>query len=269
MRLRKHLNIIIGSALLFASCSTPKNISYFQELNTGSIVDARQIMGVKVKPEDKLSIVVSTQEPALSSLFNLVTTQNRVGSDTPSNGNGQVSYYTVDSSGDIIFPVIGKIRIAGLTREQVAEKISEDLISRNLVKDPIVTVEFANAAIAVLGEVKNPGRYTFNKDHLTIIDAIAMAGDLTINGQRSNVLVMRKMNEGTQEAYRVNLLNAQELASSPAFYLQQDDIVYVEPDDKKKRESTPNGNSPYTASFWISMGSFAVTLATFIITLAR
>lgn len=267
MRLGKHLNIIIGSALLFASCSTPKNISYFQELNTGSIVDARQIMDVKVKPEDKLSIVVSTQEPALSSLFNLVTTQNNVGGS--SSGGNQVSYYTVDSSGDINFPVVGKIRIAGLTREQVAEKISEDLISRNLVKDPIVTVEFANAAIAVLGEVRSPGRYSFNKDHLTLIDAIAMAGDLTINGQRSNVLVMRKVNEGTQEAYRVNLLNAQELASSPAFYLQQDDVVYVEPDDKKKRESTPNGNSPYTASFWISMGSFAVTLATFIITLAR
>ena len=267
MRLRKHLNILIGTTLLLTSCSTPKNISYFQELNNGAIVDARQIMDVKVKPEDKLSIVVSTQEPALSSLFNLVTTQNNVGGF--SSGGNQVSYYTVDSSGDIIFPVIGKIRIAGLSREQVAEKISKELISRNLVKDPIVTVEFANAAVAVLGEVKSPGRYSFNEDHLTVIDAIAMAGDLTINGQRDNILVMRKVKEGTQEAYRVNLLNAQELMSSPAFYLQQDDIVYVEPDDKKKREATPNGNSPYTASFWISMGSFAITIATFIITLSK
>jgi len=261
------------ATLLLASCSTPKNISYFQELNTGSIVQAAKVLDVKVKPEDKLSIVVSTQEPALSTLFNLVTTQNRVGEMTTngssSSSNGQVSYYTVDSYGDINFPVIGKIHIAGLTREQVAEKIFEELTTRNLVKDPIVTVEFANTRIAVLGEVASPGRYTFNEDHLTILDAIAMAGDLTNNGVRDNIIVMRTIEEGKQEAYRVNLLNAQELAASPVYYLQQDDVIYVEPNDKKKRETTPNGNTPYTPSFWVSMGSFAVTIATLIITLAK
>jgi len=272
----KNKHVIAATAvatLLMASCSTPKNISYFQELNTGSIIQAEKVLDVKVKPEDKLSIVVSTQEPALSQLFNLVTTQNRLenvssnGSSTT--GNGQVSYYTVDSYGDINFPVIGKIHIAGLTREQVAEKIFEELTSRNLVKDPIITVEFANTRIAVLGEVKSPGRYTFNEDHLTILDAIAMAGDLTNNGVRDNIIVMRTVEEGKQEAYRVNLLNAQELASSPVYYLQQDDVIYVEPNDKKKRETTPNGNTPYTPSFWVSMGSFAVTIATLIITLAK
>lgn len=266
------LTVAAGAALMLASCSTPRNISYFQEVSNGSIIQAAKVLDVKVKPEDKLSIVVSTQEPALSQLFNLVTTQNRlenVSTTGTSSGNGQVSYYTVDSYGDISFPVIGKIHIAGLTREQVAEKIFEELTSRNLVKDPIVTVEFANTRIAVLGEVASPGRYNFNEDHLTILDAIAMAGDLTNNGVRDNVIVMRKVEEGKQEAYRVNLLNAQELASSPVYYLQQDDVIYVEPNDKKKRETTPNGNTPYTPSFWVSMGSFAVTIATLIITLAK
>lgn len=267
---------ILATTLLMSSCSTPKNITYFPDLNTGSIIQADQVLDIKVKPEDKLSIVVSTQDPALSIMFNLVTTQNRLDQTTSStksignsSGNGQVSFYTVDSHGDINFPVLGKLHIAGLTREQIADKIVQDLTAEDLVKDPIVIVEFANTGISVIGEVKNPGRYEFNKDRLTIIDAIAMAGDLTLNGERENILVMRNIGDGRQEAYRINLLNAQELASSPVFYLQQDDVIYVEPNDKAKRETTPNGNTPYTPSFWVSIGSFAVTIATLIITLTR
>lgn len=260
------------------SCSTPKNVTYFPKLNTGTIITAEKYNDIIVRPEDKLSIVVSTQDLALSSLFNLVTTQNNLNSSssqggsigvTSSSGNGQISYYTVDPFGEINFPVVGKIDISGLTRSQVAEKITNELTSRNLVKDPIVTVEFANTHISVLGEVKSPGLYTFNDDHLTILDAIASAGDLTINGVRDNILVMRNLGGGKQEAYRVNLLNMKDLASSPVYYLQQDDVIYVEPNDKAKRETTPNGNTPHTPSFWVSMGSFAVTIATLIITITK
>lgn len=264
--------IAIAALMAVTSCSTPKNITYFQEQATGSILQAAKVLDVKVKPEDKLSIIVTTQDPALSQLFNLVTTQNRLDILTTSGGTsnyGQLSYYTVDSFGDINFPVIGKIHIAGLSREEVAEKIINELTSRKLVIDPIVTVEFANTHIAIIGEVASPGRYNFNEDHLTILDAIAMAGDLTVNGVRDNVLVMRQTEEGRQESYRVDLTNAYSLASSPVFYLQQDDVIYVEPNDKKKRETTPNGNSPYTPSFWVSMGSFAVTITTLIITLVK
>jgi len=270
MRIKSQMSYMAAATLLMASCSTPKDITYFPELNTGSIVQAERVLDIKVQPEDKLSIVVSTQDPALSTLFNLVTVQNRLGSTSgtsSSGGSGQVSYYMVDSSGYINFPVLGKIRIAGMSREKVAEYIAEQLVSRDLVKDPIVTVDFANTGISIIGEVASPGRYEFNKDHLTIIDAIAMAGDLTINGERENILVLRNIGDGKQEAYRVNLLNAQGLASSPVFYLQQDDVIYVEPNDKKKRETTPNGNTPYTPSFWISMGSVGITIATLIITL--
>lgn len=261
-----------------ASCSTPKNITYFPELQTGSTVQAEKVLDIKVKPGDKLSIIVSTQDPALSNLFNLVTTQNRIGQTTSSTttvgnasagGNGQVAYYTVDSQGEINFPVLGKMYIAGLTREQVAEKITDDLMKADLVKDPIVIVEYANTGITIVGEVNAPGRYEFNKDRLTIIDAIGMAGDLTMNGLRENILVMRNVGDGKQEAYRVNLLNAQELASSPVFYLQQDDVIYVEPNDKAKREATPDGNTTFTTSFWISMGSVALTVATLIVTLTK
>ncbi len=278
MRLKYLATGLIATALLLGSCSTPKNITYFPDLTTGSMVQAGKILDIRVKPEDKLSITVSTQDPALSSLFNLVTVQNRIGNTTTSTkitgnatsaGSGQVSYYTIDSFGDINFPVLGKIHIAGLTREEIAEKITAELVKSDLVKDPIVTVEFANTGISIIGEVKSPGRYEFNKDHLTVLDAIAMAGDLTMNGVRDNILVMRNLGGGQQEAYRISLLDAQALASSPVYYLQQDDIIYVEPNDKAKRETTPNGNSPFTPSFWFSIGSFALTIATLIITLTR
>lgn len=272
------IGAVAASALLASSCSTPKNITYFPELSTGSIVKPEQNIDIKAKPEDKLSIVVSTQDPALSSLFNLVTTQNNLNSNSQTHtigtvnnnsSNGQVSYYTIDPEGDINFPVVGKIHIAGLSRSQIAEKITDELTSRSLVKDPIVTVEFANTHVAVLGEVKSPGLYTFNRDHLTILDAIASAGDLTMNGVRDNILVMRDLGNGQKEAYRVSLLDMQQLASAPVYYLQQDDVIYVEPNDKAKRETTPNGNTPYTPAFWISMGSFATTIATLIITISK
>jgi len=277
MSIRKHLSIIAGATLLLASCSTPKDITYFPELSTGSMIEARQYLDIKVQPEDKLSIVVSTQDPALSALFNLVTSSNSISSNSQgggiiggsAGGGGQISYYTVDPYGDINFPVLGKIHIAGLSRYQVAEKITEELEKSNQVKDPIVTVEFASASIAMIGEVKSPGRYGINEDHVTIIDAIAMAGDLTINGMRDNILVMRDNGNGKYESYRVNLLNAGELAASPVFYMQQGDVVYVEPNNKTKRETTPNGNSPFTPSFWISLGSVALTITSLVITLTK
>lgn len=270
---------LVFVALLLGSCSTPQNITYFQDVFNGTVINPAAQKDIKVKPEDKLSIVVSTQDPALSSLFNLVTVQNRVGQTTAntsqvgnmgsSGGNGQVAYYTVNEQGDINFPVLGKLHIAGMNRYQVAEFIEEKLKSENLVKDPIVTVEFANTGISIIGEVASPGRYEFNKDQLTIIDAIAMAGDLTMNGERENILVMRKDGDGKQQGYRVNLLDMKELADSPVYYLQQEDIIYVQPNDKKKRETTPNGNTPYTPAFWVSLGSFAITIATLILTLSK
>lgn len=265
-------------ALCLGSCSTPKNINYFQDVYTGTVIDPSQQLDIKVKPEDKLSIIVTTQDPKLSQLFNLVTTQNRLGQTTSSttsvgdagtSNDGRTAYYTVNRMGDIDFPVLGELHIAGMNRYEVAQYIKDKLQERNLVKDPIVTVEFANTGVSIVGEVTKPGRYEFNKDQLTIVDAIAMAGDLTINAERENILVMRKNPDGKQTGYRIDVTDMQNLAQSPVYYLQQDDVIYVQPNDKKKRETTPNGNTPYTPSFWVSMGSFAVTIATLIITLAK
>lgn len=273
---------LVAATLAISSCSTPKDITYFQDMTPGTVVAPLQVNEIKIKPEDKLSIVVTTQDGALSSLFNLVSTQNRIASTTSAvqsssgggggnmaSGTAQIAYYTVNHSGDINFPVIGKLHIAGMTRFQIAAYIEKELQERDLVKDPIVTVEYVNTGLSVLGEVKTPGRYEFNKDRLTIVDAIAMAGDLTMNGMRENVLVLRQTPDGAQEAYRINLTDYKDLAQSPVYYLQQDDVIYVEPNDKAKRETTATGNTPLTPSFWITAGSLAVTIATLVVTLSR
>ena len=264
--------------LLAVSCSTPKDVVYFQDLSYGQTVQAEKVLDIRVKPEDKLSIIVNTQDPSLSSLFNLIQTSSRIQSttsatskvgETGASGSGQISYYTVNPQGDINFPVLGEIHIAGMTRYEVAEYIRGRLMEEDLVKDPIVTVEFANTGITVLGEVSSPGRYEFNKDRMTILDAIAMAGDLTLNGRREDLLVLRADGAGKQQAYFINLTDTHNVYSSPVFYLQQDDVVYVAPNKKKIRETTPNGNSPFTPSFWISLGSIALTISTLVISLTK
>ena len=277
MRIRFIASGVVCAALMLGSCSTPKNITYFQDVADGATVAPQQQLDIRVRPEDKLSIIVTTQDPALSNLFNLVQMQTRLGNATSaatastynSNNDGKTSYYTVDAQGDINFPVIGRLHIGGMRRYEVAGFIERQLVERDLVQDPVVTVEFINTGISVIGEVTRAGRYEFNKDRVTLLDALAMAGDISINGVRDNVLVIRESPGGTQQTYRVDLTDMASVAASPAYYLQQNDVVYVEPNDKRKRDTTSSGNSAYSPSFWVSVGSLGLTVATLITTLSK
>ncbi len=252
MKANKLFNgLIVGAAIMLSSCSTPKNISYLQDLSDKEVSQATNQLNITVKPEDKLYILVSTQKDELNVLFNLRTTQN---------SSQYRLLYTVDKDGNIDFPILGKINLRGKTRFEVAEYITRELTSRNLVKEPVVTVEFENTGIYIGGEVNNPGKYNINLDRLTVVQGILMAGDLTIQGKRENILVLREEN-GKQKSYRLDLTNAEELFKSPAYYLQQNDVVIVEPNNTRKRQTTSNGNTPLTASFWLSVASFATTIA--------
>ena len=151
-----------------------------------------------------------------------------------------------------------------MTREEIALCIKEELISKNLVKDPVVTVEFMNLTVSVLGEVANPGRFNIDKDRLTLLDALSMAGDLTVYGKRENVLVQREEN-GKKTLHQVNLNSGYDLYASPVYYLQQNDIVYVEPNSMKARQATVNGNNVRSASFWMSLASLLTTITVLIV----
>ena len=252
---------VLGIALLMvSSCKTPSNISYFQDFynNPDPVVNLQNKL-ITIKPTDKLYIGVKSKDPQISQLFNLVG-----GSNTSSyNISQDAYYYTVDSKGDIDFPVVGKIHIQGLTREQVAEKVKKSLVDASLVKDPVVTVGFNNLHYSVMGEVNKPGKFSFEDEKVTILDAISNAGDLTINGIRDDVMVLRQEN-GHQKIYKINLCSGKEIFSSPAYFLQQNDVVYVSPNDTKKRTSTVNGNTIQSTGFWLSVSSLAVTILTFL-----
>ena len=247
------------------SCSTPAHITYFQDLRPGEseqqVVAATEI---KVRPADKLSIIVNSRDPLLSDLFNLPISSRQVGQaargmSTSSTSQG-VSGYTVDEQGMIDFPVLGKIKVAGMNREEIAAFIKGELLAKNLIKDPVVTVEYMNLCISVLGEVASPGRYAIDRDKVTLLDAISMAGDLTIYGKREKVLVLRE-EEGVQHVYGVNLCSAEHLYTSPVYYLRQNDVVYVEPNSVRARQATVNGNNVRSTSFWLSLASLLTTIA--------
>lgn len=252
--------IVTASVLLLGSCSTPKKISYFQDLRPGeSELIPAVPTEIRIQPKDKLSILVNSQDLRLTNLFNLPVVSQQIGQENATNISRGLSGYTVDSNGDIDFPVIGTLNVRGMTREEIAAYIKKELQSQDLVKDPVVTVEFMNLSIDVMGEVNNPGRYNIDKDNITILDALSQAGDLTIYGNRDNVLVLR--NEGgRQRVYGIDLCSADKLYSSPAYYLQQNDVVYVEPNDTKARQSTVNGNNVRSTSFWISLASLLTTI---------
>ena len=167
--------------------------------------------------------------------------------------------YTIDSKGDIDFPVLGKIHVGGLSREQVASTIKEQLFKEDLVKDAVVSVEFGGIHFSVLGEVNKPGQYNFENDRETILDAISRAGDLTIYGQRDHVTVIRTEG-GERKVYNINMLSGQDITSSPAYYLKQGDIIYVDPNPTRARQSTVNGNTFRSSAFWVSMASLAMSV---------
>jgi len=258
--------IAVGIVLLcLIGCASSRKVVYLQDVGSGVHRDGIAQVPVTVQPEDKISIVVNSKNPELADMFNLPVMAHRIGQpmNNTYNYNQQVSSYTVDSNGNIDFPILGEIHVAGLKREKIASYIKNELVRKSLVKDAVVIVEFMNMGVSVMGEVNRPGRFNIDRDHLTLLDALSMAGDLTIYGKRENVMVIRRENGG-ETYYRVNLCDSKSLHTSPVYYLKQNDMVYVEPNDVRARQSTLNGNNVRTASFWMSLASLLTTLGVLI-----
>lgn len=263
--LRNSLRFLIGAmVIILASCSVPKDITYMQGFENDATQAVREARRITVQSDDKLSIIVSSKEPKLAEVFNLAIAQNKIGYTNSGTTYEYSSSFTVDPDGNVNYPIIGKIHVAGLNRHELAAKIQHEIESRELLKDCIVTVEFLNATIAVLGDVRSPGEYQIDKDNLTILQAISKAGDLNITGKRENVLVVREEN-GQDRAYRVNLTDVKSLMESPAYYLRQNDVVYVEPNSTAKRNATANGNTVLTPSFWMSVVSLLTTITAVVV----
>lgn len=234
------------------SCTTIQDIVYLQQIPEEKPILLQAPQDIRLEPGDQLSISIHGRDPKVVEIYNMPTVATSTGGSTKAN-------YTVNANGQIDMIQFGLIHVAGLTRAELANQIKNKLVSSGVVRDPVVVVDFATMSYSVLGEVASPGRKPIDRDHITIMDALAQAGDLTIQGKRKNVLVLRN-EQGKQTAYRVDLTNPESVYSSPVYNLKQNDIIYVEPTAKKANESDNNANTLRTPAFWLSLFTFTITL---------
>jgi polysaccharide export outer membrane protein len=263
-KLRK-LIVPVCAVLVFSACSTPKNIAYFTDVNDGATIALAESKGITLRPSDKLSIVVNTKSAELNNVLNLPAITHVIGSSEALSLNQSqgMSGYTIAPDGNIDFPLIGKVKAAGLTRTELATKLKQILEEKDAAKDAVVTVEFLNIGFSVLGEVHSPGFHSFVNDKTTLLQGLSRAGDLSLYGNRNNVKVIR-MQDGQQKVYEIDLQNTEAVMKSPAYILQQNDVIYVEPNNYRKRQATANASEVTKASFWLSAISAIATLAVLI-----
>ena len=258
-------------AMAFVSCNpeTYKKINYLQDIDGDTTMSMKVNKGIIIQPQDQLSIIVTSRDPKMAVPFNLSVSTFYTGSELSSSGGAsqRITGYIVDNSGDINFPSLGQIHVSGLNRWELQELIKDKLADSGLLRDAVVTVEFLNFKISVLGEVTSPGTYTVTGDKITILQALALARDLTIYGQRDNVQVIREQN-GQRQIFSLNLTSS-DIFSSPGYYLQQNDVVYVTPSKVRAGQGEINENYFKSGSFWISLASISMTTINFIIALTQ
>lgn len=229
-------------ALLFSTaCVNTRSATYFNDVNDATLSANTPIPESVIQKNDLLSISVSSLNAEASAIFN---TPNNSGVMTAGTNPTMASGYLVSADGNIQFPILGSVKAAGLTKEQLKESFIKTLLEKQLLKDPIVSIRFLNFRVTVLGEVRNPTVVSVPNEKISLLEAIGLAGDLTIYARRDNILVIRE-EDGNKVIKRLNL-NSNELLSSPYYYLKSNDVVYVEPN--KARVAT-SGRSQQ----WIPM----------------
>lgn len=257
--MKKTIFLLLLSALAITSCKTPEDIEYFQNTRPDSIIATQAIKTLKLVPGDKIGVTVtSANTPELAARYNLT-----LGNNSSSTTNADNMRYTIDENGNVDIPGIGRTAVSGLTRAEAAARI-QSMFRNGIINDAVVTVAAYNRYITVLGEVASPGQQEITRDNITILEAIGRAGDLTITGQRKQVKVIRQ--EGNESRTYYIDLTTDDIFKSPVYNLQQNDVVYVAPNDKRKRDSKATGNIFNTPSIWISLASLATTIATLVIT---
>lgn len=263
MTLRKIFMLL--AVVLLASCTSYKSVPYLQnsdEINPDYAT--LQPYDARIMPKDLLTITVNTTDPQAAAPFNLTTqTPYNVAQSTIVTSQPSLQQYLVDNSGNINFPVLGSLHLGGLTKNQ-AEALITERLGAYLKETPVVTVRMVNYKISVMGEVTRPGTFTVSNEKINVLEALAMAGDLTIYGIRDNVKLIREDEQGRRSIYTLNLNDAN-LVLSPYYYMQQNDILYVTP-NKAKAKNSDIGNS---TTLWVSATSIMVSIASLIVNIVR
>ena len=258
MQKKSIMALVAFSLLLLMSCSSSKNVAYIQNSDTVDFSRSGVLYDARIMPKDVLTVTVNTVNPEASAPFNLMVSATlRASSSQSISSNRALQTYLVDNNGCIEFPVVGTLKVGGLTKSE-CEQLIHDKIRRylNAEENPIVTVRMSNYKISVLGEVNHPGMFTVNNEKINILEALAQAGDLTIYGVRDRVKLIREDAKGQKEVYTLNLNDA-EIINSPYYYLQQNDIVYVEPNKVKAR----NSDVGRSTTLWMTATSILISLS--------
>lgn len=262
----RYLKIIaLGAMLLLGACNAQRNVLYLQDVQSGTEVVLPENYIIRLKPLDQVTMTVNSRTPELAAPFNSSSSYNSLSSTgiASSITENSLQVLTIDTDGFITIPIIGKVQCAGMTRDELADEIERRIIEGGYLTDPQVNIRFAELTISIIGEVQKPGRYDIRKDQLTILEALALAGDLTIYGNRSDVAVVREK-DGKSIVTKLDLRSS-EIFSSPCFYLEQNDVIIVSPNKYKAATAEINQNR----SFWISLASTTISLATLVITIVR
>lgn len=248
----------------FAACTGSKNVAYIQGAGEGddeAFVQSTPLYDARIMPKDLLTITVTATDPEAVQVFNLTVPSRTTGLSTTS--QAQLQPYLVDNSGQINFPVLGMISLSGLTKRMAEMKIT-DLLGKYLKEPPVVTVSFVNYKISVLGEVVRPNTFTISNEKVNVFEALAMAGDMTIWGRRDNVKIIREDENGNQRVILLNL-NDRNIIYSPYYFLQQNDVVYVEPNATKSKNSEIGS----ATNIWLSATSIVISVATLLINVLK
>lgn len=243
------------------ACSSHKDIAYLQEQEGALRAAADSLYDARIKPKDLLTITVNTFDREASLPFNLMYPSNSPNGFSNSVGENIMQKYLVDNDGEIDFPVLGRIKVAGLTKKEV-EAYLRGRLSVYLKEEPLVNVRMVNYKISVIGEVAHPNTYTITNEKVNVLEALALAGDMTIYGKRKNVKLMREGENGERNVYTIDLTD-KNLIHSPYFYLQQNDVLYVEPNRTKMRNSrysAMTGQVLTGTSVLVSVAGLIVTL---------
>ena len=255
--------LLLCLIVLLASCSAPKEVLYLQDIATVKEENIDKNYEVIIHKDDLLAILVNSKDPELALPCNMPVVTFQIGAQTTT--QQRLLGYLVDQNGDIDFPILGQLHVEGLTRMQVTELIKQKLISEDLIKDPIVTVQFLNFKVSVMGEVARPGTFDISGDRITLLEALSMAGDLTIYGRRDRIAVIREKDGKRLILYHD--LRSSDIFQSPCYYLQQNDIVYVEPNKAKTGQSRINSNN--SVGVWLSAVSVLASITSLMVTMFK
>ncbi len=254
-----------AALMLLTSCSAPKNVAYMWNSDDVNISNEAFLYDAQIMPKDILTITVNTVNPDAAAPFNLTVPTSFNNQSRSTYSQPILQTYLVDNAGDIDYPILGKLHVGGLTKNQCEKLIHDKILPYlNANENPVVTVRMSNYKISVLGEVARPGMFTVGNEKINIFEALAQAGDLTIYGVRDRVKLIREDAAGHKTVHTLNL-NDVALITSPYYYLQQNDIVYVEPNKVKSQNSTIG----QATTLWISATSILVSIAALVVNILK